>query len=495
MYLSTTSNSRINGKLTRLLVFVFVIASLLPHSYARDIALPEIGDPSGRLLTPAQERRVGEAFMRNIRANMKVISDPLSNSYIQGLGERLLSSSEFAGQTFHFFLVDNPSINAFAGPAGYIGVNTGLIKATESESELASVLAHEITHVTQKHLLRRYDALSRMSVPAAALTIAALVLGAASENPDMGLAAASGIQAGILQKQINYTRANEEEADRIGIQILANADFDPNAMPLFFYKLGKSSRLYDSGELPEFLRTHPVTTNRIADAQARAAAYPPRQRPDSLGYHLLRTNIRLVQFEDAQTAVNYFRQTLSDGRYRNKTAQRYGYVRSLIWARHYSKAKRELQILKKSHPDKVDFIILDAKLAEKSGNSSESISILKSGLDLYPGNNPLSLYYGRMLLDQQRPKKALQLLEEQLRNRSGSTQLYSLLARAAGDSGKETLGHQYLAEYHYLLGSYKAATRQIRIALDDQSLTYYQRAKLTARLKEIEQEMRDIQKS
>lgn len=495
MYLSTFSNRPIICRITGIITFVLLWNSLPPYGHAEKIALPEIGDPSGRLLTPAQEQRLGDAFMRNIRANMKVISDPLSSSYIQSLGERLLANSEFAVQTFHFFLVDNPSINAFAGPAGYIGVNTGLIMATESESELASVLAHEITHVTQKHLLRRYDQLNRMSVPAAALTIAALVLGATSENPDMGLAAATGIQAGVLQKQINYTRANEEEADRIGIQILANADFDPNAMPLFFYRLGKSGRLYDSGELPEFLRTHPVTSNRIAEAQARAAAYPPRQRPDSLGYHLVRTNLRLVQFENAETAVNYFRQTLSDGRYRNKTAQRYGYVRSLIWARQYKKAKRELQILKDSHPDRVDFIILDAELMEKSGNLNESFKILKSGLDLYPGNKPLSLFYGRLLLDQQRPKEALKLLEEQLRNRSGSTHLYSLLARAAGNSGKKTLGHQYLAEYHYLLGSYKAATRQLRIALDDKSLSYYQQAKLTARLKEIEKEMRDLQKS
>ena len=495
MQLRTYTSRRFTSNVACALAIIVLWSSLIPDGYPEEIALPEIGDPSGRLLTPAQERRLGEAFMRSIRGRMKVISDPISNSYIQNLGERLLSNSEVAGQAFHFFLVDNPSINAFAGPAGYIGINTGLVTATESESELASVLAHEITHVTQKHLLRRYDQLSQMSLPAQALILAALVLGASSDNPDMGVAAATGIQAGLIQKQINYTRANEEEADRIGIQILAHADFDPNAMPLFFSKLGKSSRLYDSGELPEFLRTHPVTTNRIADAQARAASYPYRQHPDSLGYHLLRTNLRLVQFENADAAVNFFRQTLADGRFRNRTAQRYGYVRSLIWARQYKKAKRELDSLLTNHSERVDFIVLKAELMEKSGDPKESLKILESSLKLYPGNNPLTLNYGRILLDQKLPEMALKLLEEQLRTRSGSTRLFSLLARAAGDSGKQSLGHQYLAEYHYLLGSHKAAARQIRFALDDKSLSYYQRAKLTARLKEIEQEMRALKKS
>lgn len=480
------------GWLTRLVTILFLASVVGPFARAAGFNLPEIGDPSGNLLSPAEEKRLGQAFMRSIRASQPVVTDPWMSSYIQTLGDRLASNSNNAGLGFDFFLIDDPQVNAFAGPGGYIGIYTGLITTTESESELASVVAHEIAHVTQNHLVRTFDAVQRMSLPLAAVAIAAIVLGAATDNPQIGIAAASGVQAGLAQRQINFTRSNEQEADSFGIETLAKSGFDPQSMPVFFEKMGQATRLYDSGRLPEFLRTHPVTSNRIADARGRAGSYPYRQRPDSLDYHLLRATLKNAQFKDSKEAVRHFRETLADNRYRNREAQLYGYVLALIDDRQYAEAGKQLKKLLLEQPEQIAYMITQARLLGKSGNPEEGMQVLKDGLDLYPGNYPLTIYYAESLIDQGKAPKALALLEPQLRGRPGDERIYHLLAKAASESGDNTLGHQYLAEYYYASGSLEAAVRQLQIALQDQSTSYYVSAQMTARLRVMEDELSDL---
>jgi predicted Zn-dependent protease len=195
------------------------------------IRLPDLGSPSDQYLTPNDEVRLGQAFMQNILETQAVVTDPLISEYIQNLGNRLLKHSEAAGHPYHFFVIEEPVINAFAGPGGHIGIFSGLILATQSESELASVIAHEIAHVTQKHLLRAFDEANKMSGKTAALILAAILVGMTTSSPDAGIAMATGVQASAIQQQINFTRSNEQEADNVGIRILADADFDPRAMP------------------------------------------------------------------------------------------------------------------------------------------------------------------------------------------------------------------------------------------------------------------------
>ncbi len=479
---------------TRWVVALFFWSLCLPYGYAGDIQLPEIGDPSGNLLSPTEERRLGQAFMRSIRASQPVIDDPLMNSYIQNLGNRLASHSGAAGRSFHFFLIDAPQVNAFAGPGGYIGIYTGLITTTQSESELASVVAHEIAHVTQNHLLRSFDAAQRMSLPMAALAIAALVLGAATDNAAAGVAAATGVQAGMAQRQINFTRANEEEADSFGIDTLAKADYDPQAMPVFFERMGQATRLYDSGKIPEFLRTHPVTSNRIADARGRAGSYRYRQHPDSLHYHLLRTTLRGREFSSPKQAVTFFRGTLSSGRYRNEEGERYGYVQALMRDEQYDKASQELQKLLKKRPEEIAYLVLQSKLLEKSDHRDEALKVLEDGLTLYPGNYPLSIYYAQSLVNNGEARKALEILQQQLQGRPNDQQLYLLAARAAGDLGQTTLGHQYMANHYYLTGALEPAIRQLQIALRDDSIDYYKSAKLTAQLRALEDELAELKR-
>jgi predicted Zn-dependent protease len=168
------------------------------------IQLPELGSPADQYLTPRDEVRLGQAFMQNVRETQAVVTDPLISEYIQQLGERILKHSEAASQPYHFFVIEEPMINAFAGPGGHIGIFSGLILATQSESELASVIAHEIAHVTQKHLLRAFDAASRMSGKTAALILAAILLGVSTSSPDAGLAMATGVQASAIQEYKFY---------------------------------------------------------------------------------------------------------------------------------------------------------------------------------------------------------------------------------------------------------------------------------------------------
>ena len=300
--------------------------------------LPEIGASSSGLLSPAEEERIGKAFMRSLRRHLSIVSDPEMADYIHNLGARLTSARDARGREFRFFLVDDPNINAFAGPAGYIGINTGLILATQSESELAAVVAHEIAHVTQHHLLRRFEAATQMNLPTTALVLAGLVLGAASGSDDVAQAAVAGVQAGAAQMQINFTRANEQEADRVGIGILAETGFDPHSMPGFFGRMERATRLYASN-VPEFLRTHPVSTSRIADSMTRADSYPYRQYPDNIRYHLLRARLRARAANNPNEAVQGFRQTIQDGRYRNEAAEHYGLALALMRTKDYAAAR------------------------------------------------------------------------------------------------------------------------------------------------------------
>ena len=212
----------------------------VPRAQA-EIALPEIGDAAGGLLSAQLEQRIGVSFMRQVRQGMPVLDDALVNGYLQGVGQRLGRNSGDAQRGFDFFVVTDPTLNAFAGPGGNIGVHSGLILTTRTEDELASVLGHEIAHVTQRHLPRAFENQQRMTMPTIAAMLGAIILGAYGGG-DAGVAAITAVQAGAVQNQIDFTRQNESEADRIGIQTLSAAGFDPKAMADFFERMHQATR-------------------------------------------------------------------------------------------------------------------------------------------------------------------------------------------------------------------------------------------------------------
>ncbi len=284
------------------------------------IELPEMGDSAGALISPAEEKEFGEAFFRSLHSQVVINQDSEIQQYIQTIGEKLVAHSDTPSYPFHFFVVLENDINAFAGPGGYIGVNSGLILMTDAESELASVMAHEIAHVTQRHLYRSYEASSRLSIPMAAATLGAILLG--TQSAAAGQAAIMAIQAGSVQFQIDFTREHEAEADRVGMQTLSSSTYDPRSMPTFFERLQQSTR-YSGQNVPEFLRTHPVTASRISDSRGRADNYPYKQYPDSLTYQLIKTKLQVSLATDSNDIRAILQARLQQGLPEQHTVAQY----------------------------------------------------------------------------------------------------------------------------------------------------------------------------
>ncbi len=434
----------------------------LPPGAAAFSELPDIGSPSDTVFSPEEEKELGETFYRNLYQHLSINQDPEIQDYIASLGGRLVAHSETASRPFHFFVVMDPQINAFAGPAGYIGVNSGLILATESESELASVLAHEIAHVTQHHLRRAFAAAKRMTLPLAAATLAAILIG--TQMPELGQAALIALQAGGIQQQINFTRSHEQEADRVGIQILAASDFDPRSMPAFFERLQQSTRFLGQ-DIPEFLRTHPVTSARIADTRARAETFPYRQYPDSLGYLLTKTKLQVLAATDLAALQRSLQAQLTRGTQAQRAAASYGLALTLKAQHQLEPSRQLLQKLLIQFPDQPQFIHALAQVELALGQIESAINRYQAALKRFPASRMLQLEHANALLEHGHFQTARQLLQPLIATQALTHPvLFKLLARAYAGLDNLAESHRYLAEYYYTTGDLKQAIEHATLA-------------------------------
>ena len=446
----------------------------------KEIRLPDIGDPSGALITPLQEQQLGAAFFRSLHSQIEINQDPEIHRFIESLGERLVVNSDNAEQAFYFFVVMDPAINAFAGPGGYIGVNSGLILNTETESELASVIAHEIAHVTQRHLYRAFDAARKMTIPSAIALLGAILIG--TQSPELGQAAIIAAQAASTQYQIDFTRDNEQEADRVGMQTLARANFDPRGMPAFFERLQQSSRYYGEGP-PEFLRTHPVTASRISDTRGRAETFPYRQFPDSISYLQFKAKLRVLTAVKPSTTIKYFQARLNRGTQTQKAIARYGYALALAANTQYGKATTILSRLIQDNPEQHAFIAALAKTELSAGNSKRALQLYASANNRFPGNRAIALNYASALLRSGKNEPARKLLVNYLRRFPPTPEVYNLVSRAYGELGQNGQSHRYKAEYYYAMGQTEPAILQARLGLRQTNDDPYLTALLEERLK------------
>ncbi len=445
-----------------------------------------MGDTSGAIVSPDEERYLGEELMRRIRQSLLLVEDPEVTEYIQALGYQLVANSDTPTQDFTFFVINDNSINAFAAPGGFIGINSGLILTTESESELASVMAHEIVHVTQRHLARAIEKANKMNLPATAALIAAIIL--AGKNTQVGQAALMTTMAGNTQNQLNFTRAHEQEADRLGMEILADAGFNPQSMPTFFEKLQQASRFYDN-RLPELLKTHPVTLSRIADSRNRAEQYPVKKKfMGNDAYRLVQAKLRVLSSENPAIYIKDFENTvLKKAKDQATDHEYYGYALALLAANRYSDARTQIEKLLAKEPEKIPYIIALAKLDMADKHLPEALQNLSAALDLYPHNHPLTVVYANALLESGQAGAARILLKEHVRRISNDPALYALLARAELDAGYKADSHQSLAEYYYLSGETHSAIEQLKIALRlTQNKDFYRTSRIEARLKQLQ---------
>ncbi|GMR08790.1 MAG: M48 family metallopeptidase [Gammaproteobacteria bacterium] len=475
--------------------FVCLVLSILMYSQAtaqNNIDLPNMGDPSGAIISPEEERKIGEAIMRSVRSALRLVDDPEIVEYINALGYRLVPYSGNPQLSFTFFVIGDDNINAFAAPGGYVAVNAGLIMATESESELASVLAHEIAHVTQRHLARSFETFDKLNIPYIAAMIAGILI--STQNPAAGRAALAATQAGVAQTQINFTRSNEAEADNIGIKALAEAGFEPRAMPVFFGRMARATRYYGN-RLPEFLSTHPVTTSRIAGSQARAESYPYKQVVDSLDYYLIRMKLRVLGSEQPQQLSRLLSENLKQGKYRRQDATRYGLASAYLKSERAEKARSHVALLLQKDPERLAYKILQARLETVAGNIRKADHIYADALKLYPNSHAIITHYATMLLRSGQPNKAGKLLEEHVRYFTKDPETYRLLAMARGDSGQKAKAHVAQAEYYYLGGHTDAAIRQLNLARGYKDMNFYDATRIDARLSELEAESRLVKNS
>lgn len=470
-----------------------LLLAVLPQVRAGSIELPDMGASAGSLMSQGEEQQLGKAFMRGVRRVVTVVEDPLLADYIEDLGQRLAQAAQRGRYQFSFFLADSPQVNAFAGPAGHIGIFSGLVLTTESESELASVLAHEIAHVTQEHLLRSFESAKNLTLPAAAMLLAAVVLGATTKG-DVGAAAVTGISAGLAQQQINFTRDNEQEADRVGIQILAAAGFDPRAMAVFFDRMNKTSRLYEN-KAPEFLRTHPVNTSRIADALGRADSFPQTKRSEDYQYHLIRAALRVRGMTNPKEAVNHFAKTLKDGHFPDEDGERYGYALALLKDRQYQAAAAQVGKLIAKRPSSIAYNLVKAKIEKESGQAKQAMTTVGTALELFPGNYPLSQFFAELLVQNGQASRAIKVLDRAIEQRPDKPALYELRSRAYLATGNQGNAHLDLAESHYLNGQLEKAVQQLQAALKSDKLEFYDASRIQAKLRELRDELVEEKKA
>ena len=464
-----------------------------PASNASPSNLPNLGDESGIVISPVEERKIGERVFRQIRGSLRYVSDPEVSLYIQDLGQKLIAHSDSTDSPFTFFILEDPTINAFAMPGGFIGMHTGLIMAAQSESEVAGVLAHEIAHITQRHLQRMFAESKRTSKKVLLGMLAALALAAAGETAGAGAAAAVA-QAGGIQQQLNFSRANEEEADRVGIEILASTGLDPQGVPAFFERMQTWGRLNETN-LPEFLRTHPVTSNRIADSRDRAQRYPYRQVPDTIEFYRVRAKLRAQASSDPNRIVNAFKDNLTHGKYRNLEAERYGYAWALLRVGGYEEARDQATILLKGYPNTVYYWILRAEVELQARQYDAALQRYAEAEQRFPRDQILARYYAAALLKAGKAQHAMKLIKKAMgTNNDHDPALQKMLATAAGEAGDLFQAHQALAAYYYESGNPDAAIQQLQIAKRHTGGSFYLQAGLDARIKEIQQEFDDDDK-
>jgi predicted Zn-dependent protease len=443
--------------------------------------LPDLGESAQADLPPQLEKQIGEKTMQEIRRDPSYLEDAEISDYVNRLGHRLTAKLEGSPLSFEFFVLKDPTVNAFAMPGGYIGVHTGLIMTAQSESELASVLAHEISHVTQHHLARQLARQGQTQL-AALLSMAVAIL-AARNNPDVAMGAAVAGQAAGVQAQLAYSRDFEREADRLGLQLLQKAGFDVRAMATFFQRLLKYGRLYDSGA-PAYLMTHPLTTERIADMENRIQQMPYRQVTDSLDFQLVRAKLK-AQEGGIDDAITDFETQVAEQKTLSLPAARYGLARAYLRGNRLDGAEAQLAELRRQKISSPMIETLAAELRTRRNDASGAERILRQAAAKYPQDRAITYALAETLLDDHRADEAVKLTSGNLEIYAADPRLYSLRARAYALLGKQLQQHRSLAEAYRLQGQLGEAVEQLQLAQRSPDGDFYEHSEVDARLREM----------
>lgn len=487
---------------------------------AQETALPELGSSAGELITPQQEAQYGAYTLYQLRQMNLLLEDPLVEAWLQTMGHRLGASSDNPKQPYTFFMLRERQINAFATLGGYIGMNSGLVLTARSEDEVAGVLGHEISHVTQRHVVRSVERAKKEQIPimlaALGMVIAAQSAGGDSaSSDDATMAAVVGSQALMMQRQIDYTRANESEADRIGIQTLNRAGYDVDALGDFFARMESAGRANSGGyTAPDYLRTHPVTATRISEARDRAQKIKQETSTPSVGtragnnpllpdfaqahaarpgegigrdFPWVKERLRVLSAASPGAAITEYRRGVDGFESQPTDAQKYGLALAYIGHRQGGAAEALLGPLYTAHPDNLYIALARAEAAQVSANPALAQTRYEQLMRHYPGNRAVILSYAGFLLEQDDAAQARRAQDVLRRLAAGTGEdvvFQRIMARAYELSGNRLRAAEVYAEVSFLNGRVDDAIGQLAALLKHDELDYYQRARIEARIAE-----------
>ncbi|MFL9966857.1 M48 family metalloprotease [Paraburkholderia sediminicola] len=465
--------------------------------------LPDLGNGGSGSLTPQAERKLGERVMREVRRDPDYLDDWLVRDYLNSVSARLAAAASalYIGgyrPDFDLFAVRDAQINAFSLPGGFIGVNTGLIAATQTESELASVLGHEMGHVLQRHISRMISAGERSSYAALAGILFGVLAGVLAHSGDLGSAIAIGGQAYAVDNQLRFSRSAEQEADRVGFLLLAGAGYDPYAMPTFFGRLDRAA-MNDTG-VPAYARTHPLTGERIADMEDRARRAPYRQPHQAPEYGFVRARARVLQDRSRSEyadEISRLRSEIDDRTAINVAANWYGIAYGQLLLERYDDAAASLATARaafatgertagepaRSSPS---LDVLAADIARRAGRNDEAARLAEFAQQRWPQSNAAIDMHIRTLLTMRRFADAQALAQKEARAHPDQPAWWLYLAQASAGSGDALTQHRAMAEKFALEGAWPSAIRQLKDARDLKSIGYYDLATVDARLHEME---------
>lgn len=459
-------------------------------SPAGRVQLPDLGSSAQTLIPEHEARAYSRYLLSQLRQHDLVLDDALVEEFIQDMAFRIVAVSDEPDRQYLFTVLNEPSINAFAVPGGLVALHTGMLLEADNASEIAGVLAHEIAHISQQHAARRFEQAKQMSVPLMIAAIGLILVGGTGAIAP----AIMGTQSVAMQQQINYTRSNEHEADRIGISWLSAAGYDPDAMASMFNKLGRASRNF-AIEVPEYLRTHPVSSTRVAEAKDRAASMPQREITQSIDFYLVQARARVLTAARPETALAEFRDKLRQDNSPFPEAWLYGEALALLQLGEYDQARDKLDTLLQQAPQQLAYQIARAQLELAAGNMDQGIARFDTLYRKFVGNRVLGRYYAKALLQTQQPElaqRAAGILREDLRVHRDDPRLYELQAQAAHLAGDEIRASSASAESSYWRGQIHDAISQLQRLNNRTDLSYYQRARISNRLDEMRLELEQL---
>jgi len=452
----------------------------VPHISIAESNLPDFSGPAGAELSVSKEIELGQILISQVRGYLPVSNDPELSLYIHSLGTRITSAGVNTNFPFNFILVQNPDVNAFALPGGIVAINSGLLILSQQESEVASVFAHEIAHITQRHIARNFANAKSFSV-ISALTLLGSILAAAYGGGELGQAALITAQSSLQERKLAYTRSFEKEADRVGMHFLVNANIDPQGMPTFFERLNKHTQL-NRGKIPEFLSSHPLTPSRISESKLRANQYHGSFTANTIHFDYAKARAIAITTNPSQL-VDHFRkknkiENLSD-------TEIYTYALALSRSGKNQQALQQLKLITLDADNELTIKLAKAQIQIVDGQSNKAEDSLKSLENIYPSNPSVIYYLATALIENRNPQLALQKLDKLNNSHPENPAFDKLKAKAASKANLPWRSHESLSDYYAAHGQYGTAMEQIQLSLRADGIDSNSKARIEAKKEQL----------